>query len=96
MAFADIYGMITFKEWLNESFRTGAKIGLYSPIDDALGQYPPLYGTPKAADLITYIDIAYKGKGPTSKNGIVRYHDQDPRVNNTHVGKKSKHTHHMK
>lgn len=74
-----------FKEFF-ESYRTGAKIGLYPPIDDALGQYPPLYATARAADAITYIDIAYNGKEPTSKKkGIIHYHDKDPRVKNTHV-----------
>jgi hypothetical protein len=82
--------MLTFKQFMAESFRTGAKLGLYAPIDDALGQYPPLYGTPRASDLITYIDIAYKGGEPTGKNGIIRYHDKDPRVSNTHVKKRRK------
>lgn len=72
---------------MNEGFTTGAKIGLYPPIDDALGQYPPLYATARSADVITYIDIAYGSKGPTSKDGIVRYHDKDPRVRNTHIKK---------
>jgi len=64
-----------FKDWLlsENGNRTGAKIGLYAPIDDALGQYPPLYGTPSAADLITYIDIHYGKKGVPGKNGIIRY-----------------------
>ena len=54
--------MKTFLEWVKEKivlnendFRTGAKIGLYPDIMDALGQYPPLYGIPKAADLAVYI-----------------------------------------
>ena len=74
-----------FKDWINEGFGTGAKIGLYPPIDDALGQYPPLYATARSSDVITYIDIAYKGKAPSGKNGLIRYHDKDPRVSNTHV-----------
>lgn len=64
-----------FKEFLQlegGGFRTSAKLGLYPPIEDALGQYPPLYGTPKAADLITYIDIEFKGNIPGS-NGIIWY-----------------------
>jgi len=68
-----------------EGFSTGAKLGLYPPIEDALGQYPPLYATARAPDVITYIDIAYGKKGPTSKKGLVHYHDKDPRVSNTHV-----------
>lgn len=56
-----------------DSTRTGAKLGLYPPIEDALGQYPPLYGIPSAADLITYIDIAFGKKGVPGKNGIIKY-----------------------
>lgn len=72
--------MLNFKEWLlNEnSSRTGAKLGLYPPISDALGQYPPLYGTPKAADLITYIDIMYGVNKFPSNDGIVKYKDHHP------------------
>lgn len=65
-----------FKQWLNEnSQRTGSKLGLYPPLEDALGQYPPLYGIPSAADLITYIDMMYGVKGVPGKNGIIRYKD---------------------
>lgn len=53
--------------------RGRAKLGLYAPIDDVLGQYPPLYSMARVADLITYIDIAYKGGVPKSKDGIVDY-----------------------
>ena len=68
---------MTFKEFLNEnSQRTGAKLGLYPTISDALGQYPPLYAIPSSADLITYIDIEFGKKGIDSKNGIVRYKDE--------------------
>lgn len=62
---------ITIKE---NAQRTGAKLGLYPPISDALGQYPPLYGMPSASDLITYIDIQYKD-GIPGKNGIIKYDD---------------------
>lgn len=65
-----------FREWLlqlEDYSRTGAKLGLYPPISDALGQYPPLYATPHSADVITYIDIEFKGKGPPGKDGIIRY-----------------------
>jgi hypothetical protein len=66
---------MNFKDWwINEnSMRTGAKLGLYPPLEDALGQYPPLYGTPAAADLVTYIYIAYGDKGVPGKNGIIQY-----------------------
>lgn len=63
-----------FKQWLTENdTRTGAKIGLYAPICGVLGQYPPLYGIPSAADLVTYIDIQYKGKKIPGENGIIKY-----------------------
>jgi len=70
-----------FKTWLltEEDFRTGAKLGLYPAIVDSLGQYPPLYGIPRAADLITYIYLQYGKDGPPGKNGLVRYDDDDPR-----------------
>jgi len=69
-----------FKQWLqNEnSARTGAKLGLYPPISDALGQYPPLYGIPIAADLITYIDMMYGIDNIPGENGIIRYKDTHP------------------
>jgi hypothetical protein len=65
-----------FKEWLTlteNSGRTYAKVGLYSPIDDILGQYPPLWGISKAADLITYYNINYPN-GMPSKDGIMSTH----------------------
>jgi hypothetical protein len=70
-----------FKEWLlnEDDFRTGSKLGLYPAIEDAYGQYPPLYGIPKAADLITYSYIQYGKNGPPGKNGIIRYKDDDQR-----------------
>jgi hypothetical protein len=71
-----------FKEWLLEGFGTGAKIGLYPPIADALGQYPPLYVAPRASDFITYFDIAYGKNGLDSAAGLVHYHDKDPRIKN--------------
>ncbi len=60
------------------SIRTGAKLGLYPPIEDALGQYPPLYGTARAADLITYLDIQYGVNNIPGKNGIIRFKDGHP------------------
>jgi hypothetical protein len=70
-----------FKCWLlaENEFRTGAKLGLYPAIVDSLGQYPPLYGIPKAADLITYIGLMYGKDGIPGKNGIIKYDDADPR-----------------
>lgn len=64
-----------FKEWLqlNENDqRTGCKVGLYPAIYDSLGQYPPLYNTPTAADFITYFWINYGKKGLPGKNGIIK------------------------
>ena len=63
-----------FKRWLvlnEDDMRTGAKLGLYPSISDSLGQYPPLYVTPHAADFVTYYDMQY-GKKPLhfSKLGI--------------------------
>jgi hypothetical protein len=83
--------MKTFTEWLElrEGFSTGGKLGLYAPIDDALGQYPPLYATARIPDVITYIDIAYNGGVPKSKNGIVKY-DKDIRI--SHAAHKAKHS----
>jgi|GEM_PF-3102867 len=67
-----------FKNWLlkENATRTGAKLGLYPTINDALGQYPPLYGIPTAADLITYIYIMYGDNGIPGKNGIIKYTDK--------------------
>ncbi len=73
-----------FRDWLNieEGYNTGAKLGLYAPISDALGQYPPLYGISRASDLITYIYLHYGKDGLDSKDGFVYYHNEDPRVKN--------------
>ncbi len=72
---------MNFKEWfIQEGYATGAKLGLYPPIDDAIGQYPPLYATPRASDFITYFDIQYGKNGLDSSGGLVHYHDQDPRI----------------
>lgn len=63
-----------FKHWLQlneDGQRTGAKLGLYPDIEDLMGQHPPLYGTPQAADYITYLYIKYGAKGPPSTNGII-------------------------
>lgn len=68
-----------FREWLMVEFDRGrVKLGLYAPMDNALGQYPPLYVAPRAADFITYYDIEYKGKGAPGKNGFIWYSDAYP------------------
>jgi hypothetical protein len=77
-----------FKEWLaltENSSRTGAKIGLYPPITDILGQYPPLWGMPKAADLITYYNIHYPNGAP-GHDGIINYHEHPHRKFNVTKG----------
>lgn len=75
---------MNFKEWLLlDGFTTGSKLGLYPPLDDNLGQYPPLYGTARSPDLITYIDMMYGRKGPYSKDGKIFYHDDDVRHRNS-------------
>lgn len=61
---------LNFKRWLNEGYATGKLLGVLAPINDALGQYPFLYATSRISDIVTYIDIMYKGK-PPSKNGII-------------------------
>lgn len=58
--------------------RDRVKLGLYAPMDNALGQYPPLYVSSRAADFITYYDIEYKGKGAPGKNGFIWYSDAYP------------------
>lgn len=77
---------MNFKKWLlaENDLRTGAKLGLYPAIVDALGQYTPLYGTPGCADLVTYMYIQYGSKGPPGKNGIIRYGNDDPRHRQHH------------
>jgi hypothetical protein len=37
-----------------------------------MGQHPPLYGMPHAADYITYLYIKYGKDGPPSENGIIK------------------------
>jgi hypothetical protein len=65
--------MITLEDWLikENASRTSCKLGLYPEIYSILGQYPPLYAAPKAADFITYYYIQYGAKGAPTKNGIV-------------------------
>jgi hypothetical protein len=75
---------MNFKEWLSlteDWQRTTAKLGLYSDIDSLVGQHPPLYGTPKAADYITYIDIQYGAKGPPMKSPGIFYQKPGKAVN---------------
>lgn len=59
-----------FKTWLNENSR-GSKIGLYPPIADQLGQYPPLYMTPASADFIYYFGVEYPKGIKQWKPGII-------------------------
>ncbi len=63
-------------KFFENDFRTAAKLPLYPEIYGALGQYPPLYGTPKAADLITYISICYGPDGPPGKDGYIWYNNK--------------------
>ena len=66
---------MNFKEWLRldeDSQRTGAKLGLYPTIADLMGQHPPLYGMPKAADYVTYLDIKFGKNGPPGSNGFIK------------------------
>lgn len=66
---------MNFKEWLmlvEDTKRSGAKLGLYPDIVDLMGQHPPLYGTPHAADYITYLSIKYGKDGPPGENGIIK------------------------
>ena len=61
---------MNFKMWLNENEqRSTAKLGLYPDAMDALGQYPPLYNTPVAADFITYFSMDPRRN--LGKNGII-------------------------
>lgn len=67
-----------FKEWMlaEDAQRTGAKLGLYCDIDDAIGQYPPLYATPGAADFITYLYLKFGNKTLTDKQGFATHYSQ--------------------
>ena len=57
--------------WLGESL-SQFKIGLYPDLYDIVGQYPPLWGTPRSADYIYYVTKYFGPTGsPPSKNGIV-------------------------
>lgn len=72
---------MNFKNWLyTEGYRTGAKLGLYPDLDDAITQVPPLYASARAADFVTYFNIVYGKKGLKSKNGIVWYDDKGSRI----------------
>ena len=78
-----------FKNWisLQEGYDTYCKLGLYPPIADALGQYPPLYATAKSPDFITYFHIEFdknfSGDVEPSelpqKNGFINYHKHPKR-----------------
>lgn len=72
-----------FKRWIiEEGYRTGAKLGLYPTIEDAIGQFPPLYAAARAADFITYFDMMYGKNGLKTKNGLVWYGKEDVRIKN--------------
>ena len=64
---------MNFKQWLllQENSKSPYKLGLYPDLYDVVGQYPPLYNSPRAADYITYA-VNYFGKtgAPPGKNGI--------------------------
>lgn len=62
--------ILKFKEWLMESNR-GAKLGLYPPMADQLGQYPPLYKTTNSADFIYYYDRMYHNNIDCWQKGII-------------------------
>lgn len=47
---------LNFKKWLLTEGGRGNKLGLYPPLADELGQYPPAYITPVSADFIYYYD----------------------------------------
>ena len=55
---------MNFKKWLltEDDMRTGARLGLYPSISDALGQYPPLYIVPHCADFLFYYSLEYAKK----------------------------------
>jgi len=62
---------MTFKEWLLTESKTQYQIGLYPDLYDIVGQYPPLYATPHAADFIYYYTNYIKNNPPKDKDGFV-------------------------
>jgi hypothetical protein len=67
---------MNFKEWLaiqEHSGRTATKLGLYPDLYDVVGQYPPLYAAPIAADYVYYFWKHYGNNPPKTVNGIVQY-----------------------
>ena len=81
---------LNFREWLTqEGYSTQGKIGLYPTIDDAVGQYPPLYATARIPDVITYLDIAYKD-GLPGKGGFIKHTARDL-VKDTPASHRAKH-----
>lgn len=69
--------ILKFKEWLIEESNRGTKLGLYPPIANQLGQYPPLHMTTSSADFIYYYDKMYpKGIGTWNK-GIISPEELD-------------------
>lgn len=63
---------MNFKHWLllTEGNR-GAKLGLYPPIADQLGQYPPAYIITTSADFIYYYDRMWPNGIKDWKKGII-------------------------
>jgi hypothetical protein len=59
-----------FREFLTED-NSRAKLGTLPSLADCLGQYPPLYVSPKAADFITYFTIHYPDGIKMKSHGVV-------------------------
>ncbi len=74
-------------KFFENEFRTASKLPNYPSLYGAIGQYPPLYGTPKAADLVTYIDICFGKNGVPGKNGYVWYNHHDDCPNDSCISK---------
>ncbi len=65
-----------FKAWLElqeHSSRASTRLGLYPDLYDVVGQYPPLYAAPIAADYAYYFWVKYGNNPPKTVNGIVQY-----------------------
>jgi hypothetical protein len=86
--------VLQFKKWLltENDTRTGARLGLYPSIYDNLGQYPPLYSTPIAADFIYYYDIFYGKKPPKYRSPGIVASDRTELLANKHVWQNFKYT----
>lgn len=62
---------LTFKMFLEDESRTGAKLPFYPDLVDVTGQYPPLAATASAADFVTYFYMQFPNGMPTT-NGVVQ------------------------